>query len=95
MIDNVDWTGIPIQLILGFLCNFLALLFWFVWPKSKAAAYKRINWPKYILRNFHALAWFLLGAAAFLQARQPIVAGILVLLGGIVYVIFVVILMKA
>ena len=95
MIDNVDFSSIPIQLIIGFGCNLLALLFWFVWPKNKAKPYsKRISWPGYILHYFHPLAWLLLGMAAFLQERQPVVATILAALGVIVYVIFVIILTK-
>ena len=95
MFENIDWSGFPIQLLVGFGCNFLALLFWFVWPKGKASAYKRINWPKYILRNFHSAAWFLFGMAAFLMERQPIVAGILASVGVALYGIFIVILTKA
>lgn len=96
MIDNIDLSTIPIQLIIGFICNLLALLFWFVWPKAKAAPYrKRISWPGYILHYFHPLAWVLLSMAAFLQERQPITAAILAGVGGIVYIIFIVMLIKA
>jgi hypothetical protein len=95
MIDDVDLSGLMPALI-GFICFLLSLLFWFVWPKTKAKPYsKRISWPGYILHYFHPLAWVLLGMAAFFQARFPILGWGLAALGGIVYIIFIVMLVKA
>jgi len=93
--ENVDLSGIPWQLVAGFGCNLLALLFWAVWPKSKAERYKRISWPGYVLHFFHPLAWELLGMAAFLQIAYPGIAVLLAALGVMAYAIFIVILVKA
>ena len=94
MLENNLLFGIPIQLIAGFGSYLLALLFWNVWPKAKAAPYKQLSWPGYILHYFHPLAWLLLGTAAFMQPRNPALAGIFAGLGGIVYLIFVFVLMR-
>ena len=93
--ENVDMSGIPWQLVVGFGCNLLALLFWFVWPKSKADAYKRISWPGYVLHFFHPLAWELFGIAAFMQPANLGIAVILATLGAIAYMIFIAMLIKA
>ena len=92
--ENVDISGIPWQLVAGFGCNLLALLFWFLWPKFKAERYKRISWPGYVLHFFHPLAWVLFGMAAFMQVSQPGVAFLLVALGVAVYAVFIVMLVK-
>lgn len=90
-----DLSAIPWQLFVGFLCFLIALLFWFVWPQRKAKPYsKRISWPGYILHYFHPLAWMLFGMAIFFQTRYPILAAILGVLGGIVYLIFIVMFIK-
>lgn len=95
MIEFDDLSAIPWQLIAGYFCFLLALLFWFFWPKGKAKPYsKRLSWPGYILHYFHPLAWMLFGMAAFLQVGQPIVAAILAVLGAITYGIFVFMLIK-
>ena len=94
MLENHALFGIPLPLI-GFGCFLIATLFLFVWPKGKAKPYKRISWPGYILHFFHPLAWVLLGMAAFMEFRDPGLAAVLIALGGIVYVVFVVMLVKA
>jgi hypothetical protein len=94
--ENVDLSGIPLQLIAGFGCFLLSALFLFVWPKAKAKPYqKRISWPGYILHYFHPFAWVLLGFAALASIREPGLAAVAAVLGGIVYVIFIVMLVKA
>jgi hypothetical protein len=91
-----DLSAIPWQLIVGFLCFLLALLFWYVWPKTKAKPYsKRLSWPGFVLHYFHPLAWLLFGMAAFYMERLPMLSAILALLGATAYAIFVVILVKA
>jgi hypothetical protein len=95
MPDSNPFLQIPIQLFLGFGSYLLALLFWFVWPKAKAEPYKRLSWPGYILHYFHPLAWMLLGTAAFMQVRNPVLAAILAVLGGIVYAVFIMMFTRA
>lgn len=94
MLENNALFGIPLPII-GFGCFLVSALFLFVWPKSKAKPYKRISWPGYILHFFHPLAWVLLGMAAFLAVREPTLATISAVLGGVVYLVFVVMLVKA
>lgn len=94
MFENHALFGIPLPLI-GFGCFLLSALFLFVWPKGKAKPYKRISWPGYILHFFHPLAWVLLAMATFLELRDPGLSIITAVLGGVVYVIFVVMLVKA
>ncbi len=95
MIDTIDFSSMT-PLILGYGCMLLALLFWFVWPKAKAQRYgKKISWPRYVLHYFHPLAWILFSLASFSATRQPILAGLLIVLGGIAYFVFIVIAIKA
>lgn len=95
MIDSLDISSMTPTFI-GYGCMLLALLFWFVWPKAKAKPYRlKLSWPGYILHYFHPLAWVFLSLAAFTQARDPIVSAVFAALGGIVYLIFLVILVKA
>lgn len=94
MLENRLLFGIPLPFI-AFACFILALIFWFVWPKSKAEPYHdRISWPGYILHYFHPLAWVLLGMAAFAQIRSPELAALLAGLGGIAYIVFIIMLVK-
>ena len=96
MLENNLLFGIPIQLIAGFGSYLLALLFWNLWPKSKAAPYNgKLSWPGYILHYFHPLAWVLLGTASFMQASNPVLGGTLAGLGGIVYFIFIIIMIRS
>ncbi len=94
MLVNNALFGIPLPII-GFGCFLLSALFLFVWPKGKAKPYKRISWPGYILHFFHPLAWVLLGMAAFLSLREPMLAAVTAGLGGVAYLIFVVMVVKA
>ena len=80
--------GIPV-LFIGFGCFILAAIFFYVWPKSRAKIYKQISWPHYILHYFHPLAWVLLGTAAFMLARFPVLSIVLAVLGVIVYAVFI------
>jgi len=94
MLENNALFGVPLPFV-GFGCFLLALLFWNVWPKTKAKPYKRISWPGYILHYFHPLAWVLLGTAAFIQVRNPVLAAILAGLGVIAYIVFILMAFKA
>jgi hypothetical protein len=94
MLENNELFGISLPFV-GFGCFLLALLFWNVWPKAKAKPYKRISWPGYILHFFHPLAWVLLGTAAFIQVRNPVLAMILAGLGVIAYIVFILMAFKA
>ncbi len=96
MSENLDLSSFPFGVLIGYVCFLLAALFVFVWPKAKAAPYrKRISWPGYILHYFHPLAWVLFAIASFLAAKQPVVAVIVAMLGITVYGVFLLILTKA
>jgi hypothetical protein len=94
MIEHNALFGIPLPFI-GFGCFILALLFWNLWPKSKAKPYKRISWPGYILHFFHPLAWVLFGMATIFYVRNPELAIILAGLGVAVYIVFIIMVIKA
>jgi hypothetical protein len=86
--------GIPYPIV-GFICFILAGIFIYVWPKAKAKAVKHLTLHNYILHYFHPLAWVLLGMAAFMQARFPDLAAVLAGLGGLVYIVFLFLLLRA
>lgn len=85
--------GIPL-IFVGFVCFLLSLLFLYVWPKTKAQPYKLLSWPGYILHYFHPLAWLLFGFAAFIQPREPTISAILAGVGAVMYVVFIVLLVR-
>ena len=94
--------GIP-YFTLGLVCLGLAVVWYFVWPKDrtpepfrKLPEYKpRPTWMQSVLRWFHALAWVLLAAMfLFLDAGQATLASASGLMAGIMYVTFVVALVK-
>lgn len=87
----------------GLVCLGLALVWYYVWPKDRTPEpltqlpeYRpRPAWMQSVLRWFHALAWVLLAAACwFLDAGQVTLAGASALVAGIMYVTFVVALIK-
>ncbi len=80
--------GIPLPII-GFICFLLAGLFIYVWPKAKAGS-KRGLWTNFMLHYFHPLALVLLGMAAFLQNRDVTTAIVTAVIGGVFYLIFLV-----
>jgi hypothetical protein len=94
--------GIPyFTLALG--CLGLAALWYFVWPKDRTPEplkqlpeYKaRPAWVHSVLRWFHTLAWVALAAMfLFLDAGQTTLASATAVLGGVMYVTFVVALIK-
>jgi lysylphosphatidylglycerol synthetase-like protein (DUF2156 family) len=94
--------GIPF-FTLGLVCLGLAVLWYFVWPKDRTPEplkqlpeYKtRPAWMQSVLRWFHALAWVMLAAMFwFLDAAQTPLAGACALMAGIMYVTFVLTLIK-
>ena len=94
--------GIPL-FTLGLICLGLAVLWYFVWPKDRTPEplrqlpeYKpRPAWMQSVLRWFHTLAWAMLAAAClFSDAGQPPLAATSALIAGIMYVTFVVALIK-
>lgn len=87
-------NGFPVPLCVGFGCNLLALLFLFVWPKGKAERYRSISWPRYILHYSQSLAWVFFGIAALFQTSSIWLALTLVVLGVMIYLAFLVILVK-
>jgi hypothetical protein len=89
-----SFFGIPYPII-GFICFVLAGIFVYIWPKSKAKAVAHLTLPNYILHYFHPLAWVLLGMAAFMQARFPDLAAVLAGVGGIIYIVFLVLFFRA
>jgi Flp pilus assembly protein TadB len=99
---DVTFPGIPF-FTLGLVCLGLAVLWYYVWPKDrtpeplkKLPEYKpRPAWMHSVLRWFHALAWVLLAATCwFLDAGQDPLAAASALMAGIMYVTFVVTLIK-
>jgi hypothetical protein len=95
MLENHALFGIPLPFI-GFVCLIiLPIIFWNVWPQKKAQKYDRISWPSYILHFFQPLAWVLIGTAAFVEIRSPVLSAILASLGVIVYIIFVITAIRA
>lgn len=100
----MDGTLLGISLFtLGLVCLGLAVLWYFVWPKErtpeplrKLPEYRpRPAWMQSVLRWFHALAWVMLAAMCwFLDAAQTTLASASALIAGIMYVTFVVALIK-
>ena len=94
--------GIP-YFTWGLVCLGLAVLWYFVWPKDRTPEplknlpeYKpRPAWMHSVLRWFHALAWVMLAATCwFLDAVQVPLAAATALMAGIMYVTFVVALVR-
>ena len=94
--------GIPL-FTLGLVCLGLAVLWYFVWPKDRTpASFKKLPgykprpvWMQSVLRWFHALVWAMLAATClFWDAGQVPLATTSALLAGIMYVTFVVVLIK-
>ena len=94
--------GIPL-FTLGLVCLGLAVLWYYVWPKDRTPEplkqlpeYKpRSAWLQSVLRWFHALVWVMLAATCwFLDAAQTTLATASALVAGIMYVTFVVALIK-
>jgi len=88
---------------LGLICLGLAVLWYFVWPKDKTPEpFKQL--PTYrprpaaarsILRWFHTIVWMLLATASFYaNAGLSILATTTLLLAGVLYLVFVVTLIK-
>jgi hypothetical protein len=99
---NDTLLGIP-YFTLGLVCLGLAMLWYFVWPKDRTPEpikqlpeYKpRPAWLQSVLRWFHALAWVMLAAMFwFLDAGQQALAEASALIAGIMYVTFVVAIVK-
>jgi hypothetical protein len=82
--------GIPLP-ILGFLCFVLAAVFVYVWPKP-AQNSTRGMLMNMGLHYLHPLAWVLLGMAAFLQNRSVQSAIVTAAIAGVVYLLFIVLL---
>jgi uncharacterized membrane protein len=94
--------GIP-YFTLGLVCLGLAVVWYYVWPKDRTPEpfktlpeYKpRPAWIQSVLRWFHALVWAMLAAMFwFLDAGQTPLAAFSALIAGIMYVTFVVALVK-
>jgi hypothetical protein len=94
--------GIP-YFTLGLVCLGLAVVWYFVWPKDRTPEpFKQLPeymprpvWVQSVLRWFHALAWMMLAAMfLFLDAGQTLLASASALSAGIMYVTFVVALVK-
>jgi hypothetical protein len=96
------FLGIP-YFTMGLLCLGLATLWYFVWPRDrtpeplkKLPEYQpRPAWMEAVLRWFHALVWALLAAMfLFLDAEQQTLATVSALGAGLMYVTFIVALVK-
>ena len=94
--------GIP-YVTLGLVCLGLAVLWYFVWPKDRTPEplrqlpeYKpRPAWMESVLHWFHVLAWVMLAAMFwFLDAAQTTLASASALIAGLMYVTFVVAMIK-
>ena len=88
MLQNDSIFGVPL-IFIGLGAIVPAAIFLFVWPRSAAKQYKLISWPHYILHYFQSLAWILLGLAAVVFTRSPLVSAVLALLGILVYGVFI------
>jgi hypothetical protein len=88
--DNL--FGIPLPIV-GFFCFILAGVFVFAWPKPKSGIMRGM-WTNMGLHYLHPLVWVLLGMAAFLQNRSGTAAAVTAGLGGLVYVFFIVLLIR-
>ena len=94
--------GIP-YFTLGLMCLGLAVVWYTVWPKDRTPEpfkqlpeYKpRPAWLQSVLRWFHALVWVMLAATCwFADAGQTTLATASAMVAGIMYVTFVVALIK-
>jgi hypothetical protein len=84
----------PLYPLLGFGCFILALVFMYViWPRPKAGKPRSFG-KNLILHYFHPLAWVLVGMAAFMQARFTDMAIVLAGVGILVFLVFVVTLVR-
>lgn len=83
--------GIPLS-TWGIVCLGVAVLYFFFWPKPKAADQPpRSPRTHFVLRWFHSIVWLLLGAACFLWAGgSSTLANVLALLALALYLVFVV-----
>ena len=102
MVMDGTLLGIPF-FTLGLVCLGLAVLWYYVWPKDRTPEpikqlpeYKpRPAWIHTVLRWFHALAWVMLAAMCwFLDSAQATLAAASALVAGLMYVMFVVVLIK-
>ena len=80
--------GIPLPII-GFICFIISAVFIFVRPQPKAEAPARGFWTNYILHWFHPLAWVLLAMAAIYQIASPVLSWVLLIIGLLIYVVFI------
>ncbi len=83
--------GIPLPIV-GFICFLLAAVFVYVWPKPAREHSARGMLMNMGLHYLHPLAWVLLGMAAFLQNRSVQAAIVTAVIGGVVYLVFIVLL---
>lgn len=88
--DNL--LGIPMPIV-GFFCFIIAGIFLYVWPKPKKNV-RREMWLNMSLHYLHPLAWVLLGMAAFLQNRSSTQAVVAAAFGGLIYLVFIVLLLR-
>ncbi|MEO0406358.1 MAG: hypothetical protein AAF289_03300 [Cyanobacteria bacterium P01_A01_bin.135] len=83
--------GVPL-VVWGGVCLILTVIWISVWPSEKVTAADGLRFI--ILRWFHALAWLLLAAAAFVSASRSIwaasAANVLALLALFSYLVFIV-----
>jgi hypothetical protein len=76
------------------LCLVVAAIYLAVWPRPSRAsgALARPPWRQFVLRWFHALVWVLLALSCFIQASQiagsGVVGGVLAVLAGLMYLIY-------
>ncbi len=79
----------------GLLCLVVAAIYLVVWPRPPrtSGALARPPWRRFVLRWFHSLVWALLALSCFIQASQiaggGVVGGVLAVLAGLMYLIFV------
>jgi len=79
------FLGIPLPII-GFVCFIIAAIFIFVRPKTRPES---SFLGGYILHWFHSLAWVLFGTAAFYQRASNLLAIALLIVGLVVYAVFI------
>lgn len=90
--ETPTFLGLPLP-ILGFFCFVLAGVFVYVWPRGQKDA-NRGFWLNLGLHYLHPLAWVLLAMAAFWQNKSTQVAIATAILGGVAFLIFIILWMR-
>jgi len=87
----VYFYGIPVY-FLSILALIIAMIYVFVWPKALIENQMLQPYEKFLLRWGHALSWVFMALAGFSWGSHSLgLATLFALLGGITYLLFIVI----